>query len=347
MKKKCILFICSAFLLLNTALLYAQRNGNQVQFKSKSQATYDRKVVYDADEINANNNERNAYQAQTNYLPKTTVYKEDNEIVLQVNSLMNMKAEHFLAVFNVTQVGETTAKTDELMNSRINSFVDAVKQMGIPDKDIYVDMIYLVPTFEFEVEKSVFSKTYNEIPTGFEMQKNVHIAFKDINKVASLVTLAAKNEIYDMVKLDFFVDNTEACFDTLRNKSVAAINKKLASYKKLNLTLSDKFQIVHEASYTFYPETQYPAYDAFVSQSIEAATKKGGVTKLRKPATVAYDQIPYNKYDIIVNPEILEPVVQFVYSLQVKYTLDKPEVKSKNTYMLVTPAGDVKKLDVQ
>jgi uncharacterized protein YggE len=347
MKTKCNLVICMIFLFMNIGLLHAQRNGNQIEFKTKSNASYDRKVVYDADEINANNNERNAYQTQTNYLAKAAQYKADNEIVLQVNALMNMKAEHFLAVFNVTQVGETTAKTDEMMNSRINSFVDAVKLMGIPDKDIYVDMIYLVPTYEFEVEKKGFSKTYNEIPTGFEMQKNVHIAFKDINKVASLVPLAAKNEIYDMVKLDFFVDNTEACFDTLRNRSVADINKKLTSYKKLNLTLSDKFQIIHEASYTFYPETQYPAYDAFVSQSIEAATKKGGITKLRKPATVAYDQIPYNKYDIIINPEVLEPVVQFVYSLQVKYTLEKPEVKSKNNYMLVTPNGEVKPLDVK
>lgn len=114
----------------------------------------------------------------------------------------------------------------------------------------------------------------------------------------------------------------------------------------MNLALSDKYQILRENTYTIYPETQYPDYDAFVSQSIEAVSKKTGVTKIRKPKTVVYDQIPYNQFDIIINPDILQPAVQFVYNFQVRYTLEKPEPKNKNTYMLVTPNGEVKPLDV-
>ena len=260
---------------------------------------------------------------------------------------MNVKAEKFLAVFNITQVGETAAKTNEMINSRIDTFITDLKKLGINRDDIFVDMIYLVPTFEFETEKKLFSKTYNEIPTGFEMQKNIHINFTKINRVEEIVTAAAKSEIYDFVKLDFFVGNTEAAYDTLRSKAVSYLNREISSFKRLNLNLSDKFQIIKETNYAIYPETQYPDYDAFVSQSIEAVTKKAGITKIRKPKTVAYDQIPYNNYDIVVNPEILEPVVQFVYSLQVKFTLDKPDVKSKNAYYLVTPAGELKKLDLQ
>jgi uncharacterized protein YggE len=339
--KKLELLLCIFFLtgIINTG--FSQRNMNQKQFKSKSNDN--NKYL----ETNAGllDNDNSGYQM--NNLPKIQQYVKDNEVVLDIHALMNVKADHFLAVFNLTQIGETTAKTNELINLRIDSFVTAVKRLGISSKDIYIDMIYLVPTFEFEVEKKLFSKTYNEVPTGFEMQKNVHITFKDINTVEKLVTLASKCEIYDLVKVDFFVDNTEAVYDTLRNKAVSCLNKKLSAFKKLNLTLSDKYQILRENSYTIYPETQYPDYDAFVSQSIEAVSKKTGVTKIRKPKTVAYDQIPYNQYDIIINPEILEPVVQFVYSLQVKYTLEKPEVKTKNNYMLVTPNGEVKKLDVQ
>ena len=333
-------------LLLNNNEVFSQRNGNQIQFKSKSNKNYDVKN-YD------NNATQNYIQQdfQENYAKNgnngNTVFSNNNEVVLEVRSMMNMKADRFLAVFNITQIGESAAKTDELINSRIDAFTNALKQMGVNEKDIYVDMIYLVPTYEFEMEKKFFSKTYNEVPTGFEMQKNIHVTFKDINKVDDMVTLAAKTEIYDLVKLDFFVDNTEAVYDSLRNKSVACLNKKMASFKKLNLVLSDKFQILRESSYAIYPETQYPDYDAFVAQSLEAVKKNSGVTKIRKPKTVAYDQIPYNKYDIIVNPGILEPVVQYVYTIQVKYTLDKPEVKSKNSYMIITPTGEVKKLDLQ
>jgi len=161
------------------------------------------------------------------------------------------------------------------------------------------------------------------------MQKNIHISFTDINLVDELVTLAAQNEIYDMVKLDFFVNDTEGVYDTLRDKSVDYLNKKLTSYKKLNTNLDEVFHTVRESSTAIYPDTQYSDYNAFVSQSIEAVSKNSGISKIRKPETVAYDQIPYNRFQIVLNPNILEPVVQYVYTLQVRYTLEKPEVKKE------------------
>jgi uncharacterized protein YggE len=281
------------------------------------------------------------------YNPYPGYYQNDDEIVLNVKALMNAKATGFLAVFNLTQVGQTAAKTNELMNTRINNFLSAVKQLGISEKDIYIDMIYLVPTFEYDAQKKLFSKTtYNEIPTGFEMQKNIHIRFNDINKVADLVTLAANNEIYDLVKVDYFVESTQKMYDSLRNECVKNILTREAALKKLNLNLSDKYEIVSEHNYTIYPETQYPDYDAFVSQSVDAATNESGVTSIRKPKTVAYDQYPYNSFDIIINPDILEPVIQFVYSLKVKFTLIKPE-GPKNNYIVITPSGEMKTLDIK
>ncbi len=352
--KNLTVILCIAALTGNMNMAFPQHNYNQKKFKMVSSDNYkqsENDINQDYTYSNSNSRVSESVSQTTGnayYNPSQSQYtQKDNEIVLKVNALMNVKADNFLIVFNLTQVGETAAKTDELINTRMNNFINACKQLGIADKDIYIDMIYLVPTFEFEVQKKLFSKSYNEIPTGFEMQKNIHISFNDINKIDELVTIAAKNEIYDLVKVDFFVKNTESIYDSLRNKSVENLNKKITSLKKLNLNLSDKYEIVKEYSYSICPETQYPDYDAFVSQSIEALKKESGVTTIRKPETVAYDQIPYNKFDIIINPYILEPVVQFVYSLQVTYTLDKPDVKSNNKYMLITPTGELKNLDIK
>lgn len=334
-------------MMIKANVSFSQRSLNQKDFKSNSSVDYREQIQSNYNELNAQSLFEMDKSYQRTDLSGIKQYVGDNEMIFEVHTLMNVKADRFLVVFNLTQIGETAAGTDELINSRIEGFTNAVKQLGITDKDIYIDMIYLIPTFEFEVEKKLFSKTFNEVPTGFEMQKNIHISFADIDKVDDLVTLAAKNEIYDLVKLDFFVDNTGAVNDSIRNKSVEYLNKKLASFKKLNLTLKDKYHVIREASYAIYPETQYSDYDAFVSQSIDAVRMKSGVTKIRKPKTVAYDQIPYNEFSIIINPVIQEPVVQYVYILQVKYTLDKPEEKNKNNYMLITPNGDIKKLDIQ
>jgi len=45
----------------------------------------------------------------------------------------------------------------------------------------------------------LFSKTYTEVPKGFEMQKNLHIKFNDENLLDDIMTFAANNEIYDFI----------------------------------------------------------------------------------------------------------------------------------------------------
>ena len=175
-------------------------------------------------------------------------------------------------------------------------FTAGLEQMGI------MKAAAMIPTFEYEVEKKLFSKTYNEVPTGFEMQKNIHVGFKDLNLIDELETLAAKNEIYDLVKLDFLVDDTETKYDTLHNAAVTTMNKKAASLQELNIDLSKEYQVVRESYRAIYPESQYADYDAFVSKSVEALKKSTGVTKIRKPKTVASDQMPYTGFDLIIRP---------------------------------------------
>jgi hypothetical protein len=328
------------FLLSITNVVLAQRNANQQLFKSKSIYNYNNS------DMNLNRQKDDFAMATTGNISSDMQYANENEVLLEVRSLANVKADRFLAVFNLTQIGETAIQTDELINSRIVSFTNSVKSLGISEENIYIDMIYLIPTFEYAVEKKLFSKSYNEVPAGFEMQKNIHISFNNIDRVDDMVTMAAKNEIYDLVKLDFFVDNTEGIRDTLRERSVKYLDKKIKSFDQLDIKLNDHYHTFRESSYTIYPESQYSDYDAFVSQSVEAVKKNTGVTSIRKPSTVAYDQIPYNTFDVIINPGILTPVVQYVYTLHVKYTLDKPDGESKYNYLLVTPNGDIKPIEV-
>lgn len=323
---------------------YAQRNANQQAFKKISSRNYERNVEQQIrDELDKDGSGMFNSVSGGN----TRAYIKDNEIVFQVNALFNAKADHFLAVFNVTQVGESASGTDSLLNGRIEKFKKGLTKLGIDEKTIYVDMIYMIPTYEYEVNKKLFSKTYNEVPTGFEMQKNVHISFSDIDLIDNMVTLAAKSEIYDLVKLDFFVDDTEQIYDSLRSEAVKNMSHKIVDFKKLNSDLSETYHVIREGSRAIYPESQYSDYQAFVSQSLEAAKGKSEVTTLRKPKSVAYDQIPYGEFDIVIHPNILEPVVQYIYTLQVKYTLPVANKEDKKEYMLLTPNGDLKVIPVE
>lgn len=315
--------------------LYAQRSANQLNFKKvrsieASQDFYQNSNQNTLQNTNYNNN-------------KNSFIVNDHEVILECDALMNVKAESYLLIFNLTQVAQSAKEADELINKRISSFVEALATLGIKPGDLHQDMIYLIPVFEFAVEKKLFSKTYNEVPKGFEMQKNIHVKFKRSDLVDDIVTLAATNEIYDLVTIEYFIKNQHLVFDSLRSASINYLDKNARKLEKLGIDLEEPHTTLVEQSNIIYPEDRYSDYESFVSQSLQEAKDKD-VTTLRKPKTVAYNKLPYNQFDIVINPEFLEPVVQFTYKLKVRYSLEKEKSKPLNHYYLVDSNGNLKEI---
>jgi len=134
MKK--LIFIAILTLIGHSYSVFSQRNDNQIQFKTKSSSNYkvtvqdanrsiDQKNVLKGETYQWNynaNDEKNIYDV-SKVSQSRQYFAKDNEIYLGVSALMNVKADRFLAVFNITQVGETAAKADELSSARTNSFI--------------------------------------------------------------------------------------------------------------------------------------------------------------------------------------------------------------------------------
>ncbi|MBK7946015.1 MAG: hypothetical protein IPJ85_12255 [Flavobacteriales bacterium] len=104
---------------------------------------------------------------------------QGNMLVLEVNAMMNATADSYLAIFHITQLGQTAEEADSLINQRIATFTSRVKKHGVKDADVFMDMLSFVPVYEIETTRKLFSKTYQEVPAGFEIQKNVHVRFTD------------------------------------------------------------------------------------------------------------------------------------------------------------------------
>lgn len=112
------------------------------------------------------------YQNQVHYSDSNfdVYFPNSDDFELSVKGLANVKADAYVAIFSVTQVGKTAKEVNELINERINSGINSIKSLiGV---ETYVDMISFVPMYEYETEKKIFSKkTYNEVPAGFELKK--------------------------------------------------------------------------------------------------------------------------------------------------------------------------------
>lgn len=268
-----------------------------------------------------------------------------SEINLEVNGLLNIEADNYVAIFNIVQVGETIESTDQLMRSRISGFKRKLAIFGIDTNDVKIDMLSFVPKYDIQTEIKFFSKTYNEVPAGFELQKNIAVRYRNSSKLDDIVTAASSSEIYDLVKVDYFIGNIQKSLDSLRLKCLNEIKNKVKSYEIIGFKLDTFKKIMADNFVTVYPQTRYFSYQAFSRPSLQAAKKKSQplLNEVSKTTSKFYSQVDYDQYNIVINPMVTEPVVQVSYTVTVKYFMpQEKEEKPKNLYYILTPSGEMK-----
>jgi uncharacterized protein YggE len=302
-------------------------------------------------------NETNRWKMQNEVILKKAAVSNPNQVVFDVNGMFNMKADSYLAIFHITQIGSTAREADSLMNRRLQNFREDVMAAGIPEDKFIIDMLSMVPVYEVNVEKRFFSKTYTEIPTGFEIQKNIHIHFAETQVLDKIITSAAINEIYDLIKVDYYVKDVEGIYDSLREAITKVVKKRMAQFENLGIPISNQWRMANDQIGVFFPLDRYQSYEAFAYTSIDASRKRSQVSEMRKPKTVFYNKIPYTNYDVVINPEILEPAVQYTYSLQIVFNIEKPipkpdpkpevKIETQTKYILLTTDGQLKPLDLK
>ncbi|MCC6401580.1 MAG: SIMPL domain-containing protein [Flavobacteriales bacterium] len=277
---------------------------------------------------------------------KATV--QGNMLVLEVNAMMNATADSYLAIFHVTQLGQTAEEADSLMNARVNGVIRRVKQVGVKESDVFTDMLSFVPVYELEATRKLFSTTYQEVPAGFEIQKNIHIRFADARVLDKLVTAAAKEEIYDLVKVDFFVEKQSACYDTLRMFATKLLQQKLDNFDKLGLRIKESHRTGAEKNGAYFPLDRYTTYQTRTQSSLNSRRKGQVVNDIRRPQTLFYNKVPYGNFDIVLHAEITEPPVQYTYNLTLTCQLpeafadNRKEVKEIIKHVWINDKGDAK-----
>lgn len=250
------------------------------------------------------------------------LFLNDSTARLDAKVLINVKPAEQVAIFSINQTAENLEKCQEFMKQRVEGFISELKKNNIKEKDIFIDIISQVPTYEYDIDKKIFSKTANEVPTGFELKKNVHIHIPNDNKLlGEIMSMAAKYEIYDYVKSDYFISTQQRATlqDSLENVAINLIQKKKKKIELLDFdfktnvaykTLSESFDII-------YPNNRYNSYRAYNTET--TSKKYKNTNRINKTHTLYYDKIGYNLYDLVINPVVLEPSIQIAYVLELRY----------------------------
>lgn len=275
-----------------------------------------------------------------------------NELVLNIKGLNNVKADAYVALFNVSQEGKTAQEVNELMDARIDKVKQAIA--SYPNITMHVDMVTSIPMYEFEEEKKVFSKnTYNEVPTGFKLKKNLHIQFEDADLINKLVRACSGAEIYDLVKVDYISANMEAEKMKLIEKAQTMLKAKMKRYEfMMDISMDTLRKRLNEGFRVVYPVEMYQSCQAYSSSAISnRKVQSQNVTVAQKATTQYYQPIAAKSSDFVLNPMVVEPVIQIVYEVNLHIQLKNPQpqriIEEKTKVMILTPDGNVRPLDVR
>jgi uncharacterized protein YggE len=277
-----------------------------------------------------------------------------SNITLKADVMMNVKASSYTVIFAITQNGPDVLSTDSMMSGRIDQIAYGLGRLGIAEEDIHIDAVSMVPTYAFKLEEKKFSKRSVEVPTGFEMKKNIHILVRNARLIDPIISEMAYAEVYDIVKVEYNIDGIQTYYEELRKAAKSVIETKMATYTGFDMhltlyALGDGFAVV-------YPQERYKSYTAYNSGSSMAAVRNAMASTSHdikingntnfinienskkqpeqqfiiqtadKNRTTFYDRVAYNQFDKVINADIEEPCIQITYSLQTSYTMITEEV---------------------
>lgn len=286
-------------------------------------------------------NQNNNYQGvTTNYAANgvdlTLQHASSNfSSLLEANIMINVKATAYVAIFSLSQHANSIEEAERMMQARIEIFKQKVAGDGATWK-IFVDPVALVPTYEIEVTEKKFSKTLNEQPSGFEIKKNIHITFGDHDHINRLITLAAQAEVYDLVKVDYAIDNMDNIIEQLRQEALVILDRKKKTMESAGMHL--RFNNIGERYGSVYPLERYASYYAYrtgVAPSFATKYKKGTPQQTiqynyaEKNKTIYYEKVSDKQFDKVINPVVGEPQVQVYFTIKASYNLYNPDTEKQ------------------
>lgn len=228
---------------------------------------------------------------------------------LEATVLMNVKADEYVASFGVQGDGQTSSQSEQSVDSKIDNFKS--KLVGINLNETFVDFINQVPYYEYDSS----GKTATEKLKGFKTAKNLLIRYKDRNALRQITNLANASGIYDLIKIDFVVNDASGIKTKMLSEAVKIIKSKEQTYSALGIALKP-VGVSLEKFTTYSPDELYQDYTAYESGNAQGYKR---VVQKSKASTSYYSGFDAKDFDLALNQNSLEPNVQAVMYLKVKY----------------------------
>jgi uncharacterized protein YggE len=259
-------------------------------------------------------------------LPEQDLPPSKTSTFVEADVLMNVVADEYVAVFGISQEAETVAECSRKMDAVAGEFIDAVKALGVGEKDLFLDFVTQTKIYGYEIQGDIA----REKLVGYELKKNLSIHYKDRDLLDKLTIAAARSKIDDLIKVEYVVKEVGPIQDRLMEEAAKVIKHKSDRYEKLlGIKLQPPAQVYAEKYGTSYPTGMYDSYTAAESEVFEGVPMRQRYTvqSARKGRTFVFNGLDGDGFDQVINPVIIEPVVQFTLHLKVKYEVEQGKAR--------------------
>ncbi len=162
------------------------------------------------------------------------IQKSENTITVSDTGTIYAKPDLALATASVITEKKTVAEAMQENTRKMNAVIDAVKELGVEDKDLKTTSFNIYPRYEYKrVEAEIEIYPYppgKRVLVGYEVSQSLQIKIRDMAKIGAIIegtTNAGANEVSD---LQFTIDKE----DELKAQARAeAINKAKAKAEEL------------------------------------------------------------------------------------------------------------------
>lgn len=278
----------------------------------------------------------------TGVYAQTPASPQPNIFTVPIRAISNQQPTEYIAILSVSQFADAADKAERMLTQRCKSFTSDLQRPPIQANQVITDFISLQPVYR---PKYGASKKESETPklgdnlVGFELRQNLHVSYTHAHQLTLILQAAAKNEIYELVKIEYRHKQAASIYEDLRKRSYEYLKTKMANLEQIGVSTENWEHYVEEQKLMYSPSG---AYQTFATQQTIPSTapfdplKERPIWERLASNSQFYQRQPVETYDIVVNQDLLEPVMQFVYDLKIHFILPPtlPKVEYKNEFIM-------------
>lgn len=151
----------------------------------------------------------------------------ENQISVSGEGKVFAKPDVALVSFGVTTQGRTTAEAIKDNTEKMNAIIQAVKDLGVEEKDIQSTNYNLYPQYNYtEISGRKFE--------GYTLDQNIQVKIRDFSKTGDVLSKATEKGANVVGSLQFTIDNPEQLRQEARAKAIEQAKENAQNLAKVS-----------------------------------------------------------------------------------------------------------------